>query len=249
MAKTKESKVMEKNPKFNLLFSGAKEKAEAFDKIAEAYYNRNFGSISKSDFDVLMFSIYIERLLEQNESDMESYSDYELSKQLGITQSKIKNLKVKKELLYPYEDFKWENSFSRVCENARFEDGKIHININDPNLFIELKHFVELRNGRVDIQLNSNSFVISVDMFFELLVYIGKEEDKKIILKSIKETYQKNEIEIKNIEKASLSKTIKENAAKVGGKILINGIKECAYQLTSPLSKIVKCIAEAVNNS
>ena len=31
-----------------------------------------------------MFSIYIEQLLKQNESDMESYSDYELSKQLGI---------------------------------------------------------------------------------------------------------------------------------------------------------------------
>ena len=87
---------MERNQKFNLLFCNEQEKAKAFDKIAEAYYNRNFGSISKSDFDVLMFSIYIERLLEQNESDMESYSDYELSKQLGITQSKIKNLKVKK---------------------------------------------------------------------------------------------------------------------------------------------------------
>lgn len=240
---------MDRNQKFNLLFSNVDEKAKAFDKIAEAYYNRNFGSVSKSDFDVLMFSIYIEQLLKQNESDMESYSDYELSKQLGITQSKIKNLKVKKELLYPYEDFKWENSFSRVCESATFEDEKIHININDPNLFIELKHFVESRNGRVDIQLNSNSFVISVYMFIELLVYIGKEEDKKIILKSIRETYQKNEIKIENIEKANFGKTIKENAAKVGGKILLNGIIEYATALTSPLSIIVKHIAEAINNS
>ena len=85
---------MEKNQKFNLLFYDAQEKAKAFDKIAEVYYNRNFGSISKSDFDVLMFSIYIERLLEKDESDMDSYSDYELSKQLGITQSKIKNLNI-----------------------------------------------------------------------------------------------------------------------------------------------------------
>ena len=120
--------------------------------------------VSKSDFDVLMFSIYIERLLEQNESDMESYSDYELSKQLGITQSKIKNLKVKKQLLYPYNKFDWQESFGRVCKNATYEQEKIHININDPNLFIELKHFVESRNGRVDIQLNANSFVISVDL-------------------------------------------------------------------------------------
>lgn len=240
---------MERNQKFNLLFCNEQEKAKAFDKIAEAYYNRNFGSISKSDFDVLMFSIYIERLLEQNESDMESYSDYELSKQLGITQSKIKNLKVKKQLLYPYNKFDWQESFGRVCKNATYEQGKIHININDPNLFIELKHFVESRNGRVDIQLNANSFVISVDMFIELLVFIGKEEDKKIILKSIKETYQKNEIKIENIEKANLSQTIKRNVAKVGGKILLDGIKECVSVLTSPLSIIVKSIANVISDS
>ena len=140
-------------------------------------------------------------------------------------------------------------SFGRVCENATYKQGKIHININDPNLFIELKYFVESRNGRVDIQLNANSFVISVDMFIELLVYSGKEEDKKIILKSIKETYQKNEIKIENIEKANLGQTIKRNVAKVGGKILLDGIKECVSVLTSPLSTIVKSIANAISDS
>lgn len=239
---------MEKNKMYDVLFSTDKEKSKAFDKIAEAYYNRNFGSKSKSDFDVLMFSIYIERLLEENEFDMESYSDYEMSKQLGITQAKIKNLKIKKELMYPFSNFDWKKSFARICKNAVYDDGKIHINVNDPNLFIELKHFVELKNGRVDIQLNPNSFVISIDMFIELLVYIGEEADKKIILNSIKETYQKNEIVINDIEKANLSRTLKSNAAKVGGKILLNGIKECASALTSPLSIIVKSIAEVVQN-
>ena len=69
-------------------------KAQAFDKLAEKYYYCNFGSTSKADLDVLMFSIYIERILDKSQKDFNSYSDYTLSKNLGITQSKISNLKV-----------------------------------------------------------------------------------------------------------------------------------------------------------
>ena len=36
-------------------------KIKAFDEIAKHYYNKNFGTMQKFDFDVLMFSIYIEQ--------------------------------------------------------------------------------------------------------------------------------------------------------------------------------------------
>ena len=84
---------------YNELFKD-EDKVKAFDKIAEKYYFSNFGSTSKTDFETLMFSIYIEQLLKKNQVDYNAYSDYTLSKQLGITQSKVSNLKVRKEMLY-----------------------------------------------------------------------------------------------------------------------------------------------------
>ena len=128
---------------YQRLFPSEKEKANAFDQIAEQYYMCNFGSISKADFDVLMFSIYLDRILENSEADLNSYSDYKLSKLLGITQSRISSLKVKKELKYPYAGFDWKQSFLRLSENARYENGKIKINIPDKNLYIEIKNFIE----------------------------------------------------------------------------------------------------------
>ena len=86
---------------YNELFDSTEAKAKAFDQIAEKYYFSNFGTITRCDFDVLMFSIYIEQMLTKNQNDILSISDYSLSKQLGITQTKVSNLKVKKELLYP----------------------------------------------------------------------------------------------------------------------------------------------------
>ena len=41
------------------LFPTEAVKAEAFDKIAELFYNCNFGSTSKADIETLMFSIFI----------------------------------------------------------------------------------------------------------------------------------------------------------------------------------------------
>ena len=82
---------------YNELFNTLESKAKAFDTIAEKYYFSNFGSISRSDFDTLMFSLYIEQILFKHQDDFSAYSDYTLSKQLGITQTKVSNLKVKKQ--------------------------------------------------------------------------------------------------------------------------------------------------------
>ena len=56
--------------RYEELFLDEKSKAQAFDKIAEKYYFCNFGSTSKSDLDVLMFSIYLEEILKTDEEHM-----------------------------------------------------------------------------------------------------------------------------------------------------------------------------------
>ena len=45
------------NLKYSELFS-PKQKAEAFDKIAEMFYSKNFSSATKSEIELQMFSIY-----------------------------------------------------------------------------------------------------------------------------------------------------------------------------------------------
>lgn len=173
---------------YNKLFPNEKLKAEAFDKIAEVYYYMNFGSVSKCDFDTLMFSIYIERILEDNSTDFSKYSDYTLSKLLGITQSKISNLKVKKELLYPYKNFDWKRSFALLIEKAIYENERIKIYIPDKNLFIELKNAIENLGGFVEIQLNSNLLQVNPRYFLDLLaeIYPNDYNKSKIINEIIK---------------------------------------------------------------
>ena len=76
-------------------------KAEAFDKIAEMFYNRNFGATPKSEIELLMFSIMMEGMIHKYSNgdvlDMNACSDYNMAKMLGIKQTAVKNLKLKKQ--------------------------------------------------------------------------------------------------------------------------------------------------------
>ena len=162
-------------------------KAAAFDKLAEEFYFGNFGSMSKSDLEVLMFSIYIEQILKQSEEDFSFYSDYALSKQLGITQTRVANLKVKKELRYPYQGFDWKTSFQRILKNARFEDEKIRLHIPDKNLFLELKNAVEESGGYVEMQLNPSLLQISPEDFVALMMVTGAEKSRERVRAELRE--------------------------------------------------------------
>lgn len=188
---------MHRDYKYYHMF-GDEDKIRAFDAIAEKYYKCNFGTCSKSEMDVLMFSLYIEQILKKNNVDFTSYSDYSLSKQLGITQAQVSNLKVKKELKYPYDDFNWKKSFALVIKNAWYEDDSIKMHIPDKNLYIEIKNAIEENGGYVDVQLNKNLLKVPICCLLDLLIDIEAPVDRikfvEMIKEKIKESNQIDEI-------------------------------------------------------
>ena len=195
---------------YQTLFPDDASKANAFDKIAQEYYVGNFGRMQKSDFETLLFSIYLEQILNSSKGSPFSHSDYEFSKSLGISQSRVRTLRIKKELQYPRQDFNWQEEFFRISANARYENGKIKVHIPDPNLYLELKNAVEVAGGFVDLSLNGNSLLqVSPKDFFDLLVAVSGEKDRKVLLKKQKEKMEAENKDTKYLE----GKPFKELAA------------------------------------
>ena len=184
---------------YEKLFS-EKEKAKAFDQIAKAYYFKNFGTMQKSDLDVLMFSIYIEQILSKSESDFDSYSDYTLSKELGITQTRVNILKQKKELKYPKKGFDWRESFKKFVDKAIYDNNKIQIYVPDPNVYLEIKNVIEKGGGIVDVKRNKNVLQISPVDFIQLVVDMSDEGDEKKIQKECIEHFREDAKEKRKIE-------------------------------------------------
>lgn len=191
-----------------------KEKVEMFDEIAKKFYNHNFGTFSKSEMELMMFNFYIKKIVSTNVGSDNTLnynysSDYYISKDLGITQQKVNNLKIKNQLVNPIE-FDWKKSFLKLVGNARFDNksGKVLINIPDPNLYIEIKHYLENHGGYIETQLNRNLLKIRVEYFIQLLVEIEPEKERNIIIKEIKK-YIKKENKDENIfSKDNIAKSL-----------------------------------------
>ena len=111
------------------------EKISMFDEIASKFYNTNFGKFSKSDVELLMFKFYIRKLTTDSVSEdgtiiYNKCSDYRISKELGISQQRVRNLKIKNQLENPIP-FDWQKALAKLTENARYDNvtKKVIVNI------------------------------------------------------------------------------------------------------------------------
>lgn len=153
-------------------FSGP-EMEQAFHMISSRYFKRNFGTMTKADFETLLFSIYIEHLLENNQP----FDDYTMSKALGITQSKVRTLKLRKELQYPRAKFDWLKAFADDLKKASFdtESKKVRVLIPDVNVLTELRYFMESNGWYDEYQLNPRLFQCRVDFFLNIISKLAEE--------------------------------------------------------------------------
>ncbi len=228
----------------------ASKKSNAFDFIIEEYFKLGFGTLNKSEIDLLFFSALLKY------GDISDNSDYALSKLLQITQSRVRNLKVKDGLKYsPIDKLTVEKIFLEKAKSARVEeDGKrISIPVYDPNIYLELENLIERENGYVEAQLNPKIFTIRIDQFVGLLISIQSESDKKKVedlqkeyLKKIKEAAQKEDKFKDKIDTSSITsfkdiqKLILEKGVDVGLDLILSAV---------PGGTFVKKLTETIWNT
>lgn len=163
------------------------EKIAIFDKIEQHYFVRNFGSMTKADLEILLFSEYIEHRIK----NQLPFDDYSLSKELGITQSRIRTLKEKKELKYPYEKFIWQNAFAESVKTAKVDpnDHYVKMIIQDVNVMNEVRNFIEVNGWYDECSLNKKLLRIPLDCFVEICY--NNEEFNDVFSDEIKKTVKK----------------------------------------------------------
>lgn len=200
---------------------GTEEKAKMFDKIAELFYNKNFGQASKTDIETLMFHFYIKKLIESNANkdgtiDYNSYSDYKISRQLGITQQRVRGLKIKSHLLHPIK-FDWEKSLATLTHNARYDNKteRITLSIPDPNLFIEIQNYLEENGDYIEKQLNGKLLQIRAEYYIELILHLEPEKTKNEIVKQIKKKIKESNKEISKFDDRRIGKSLIDLAVNV----------------------------------
>lgn len=150
------------------------EKIKLFDEIAKQYYNRNFGTMMKADIDVMIFSAYMNHKI----ANKLPYDDYTLSKELGLTESKVRSLKERKHLKYPDEDYNWKKDFVALIPTAKYNKNKelVQMCIEDVNLMKEVRHYFIEKHYFDEHQLNSKLLQCNIDFFVDICTKLDSEE-------------------------------------------------------------------------
>ena len=142
----------------------------------QVYLNRGFGSMTKNDFEVMIFAELIQ-------TSLRGMSDYQISCDLRIPESKVKRLRYEASLKYNIlSEDDYRLMFKEIAQNAIIKDEKIILSIED----ISLRKFINFKlkkNGKFsDTSFNSEIVVIRSKDFAELLkeLYYTQRELKQI---------------------------------------------------------------------
>lgn len=213
MCPRKRGKMMENKMKME-------KQAENFRQLAKLYYEGNFGTVQKSEIDLLMFHFFYEEKCRETKDRTGSYntvSDYTLAVELGVTPQRVRALREKVELRYPSKDFDWKKEVKSLISAGKIvKDGEfLCFSVPNPRLFHEIENFVEQNKGVVSYDNNGKVMKVMPLAYVEILKECTGKDEKQIVA-ALKENLKDNADLAKALTEKGIVKTISECASFVG---------------------------------
>ncbi len=139
---------------------------------------QNFGTLSKSEFDLMVFHYY---LLDKQANASEKYvSDYDIGRELGLTIQRVRSLREREALKWPpKEEGKWKEKFLECLKHARYDEnsGAVKIPVPDVNVIKEIRNFLEEAGLFDDYQLNPKVFQCNLDVLIAICLDLKSGSD------------------------------------------------------------------------
>lgn len=159
-------------------------------------FTRRFGSFAKSDYEILMFSIYLDL-------HDKPIRDYDMSLALGITESKVRSLRIKSQLYYPKE-LNWQDELCKALNKSSLDKRNLTITvmIEDPSVQSLLKSKIEEMYATVHLSLNAKLMTLPVESY--LLLAMELEEDRDVALQKLNQKWQQDNKDAEAITKETL---------------------------------------------
>ena len=137
-------------------------------EIREKCLEQNFGTLSKSEFDLLLFHYY---LLDRQEKAAGKYvTDYEIGRDLGLTIQRVRSLREREALKWRLQENYWRESFLACLKHARYDEksGAVKIPVPDVNVIKEVRNYLERAGLFDDYQLNPKVFQCNLDVLIAI---------------------------------------------------------------------------------
>lgn len=146
-----------------------------------------FGHMNKKDYEVALFHL----LLQNGLGDK---SDYTISRELRIPESRVKSLRYETDLEYQQENDhnRFKDAFYWILKNGTFKptsDKKMQFIVKDKMLRLYILDKLESYGSFADSSFNSNIVVVTAS---DVLILLADFEDKEELQAEIKNQLKKN---------------------------------------------------------
>ena len=230
-------------------------KDELCKELCGLYFCKNFGKITKADFELVLFKHYISYC---NKNGI-STSDYDLSKRLGILQSKVRSLKQQKYKKYDINDNDWwKKEIKESLGKARYDsdNNRIKFIVEDVNVKEELVHYIEEKGWYNETSLNKKLFILPLQCYLDILCDeqtfkdVFSEEAKKAMQKKCDDSDLDQNIKDKAIDfTKSFTKDALNDVLKTGTKELIIFIITSLIPFGGPIKGVLEILVKVIGNS
>lgn len=199
-------------------------KIRAFDRIAACCLNHNFGTLGKADFELLLFSIYLDNARETGAPT----DDYTISRELGLTQQRVRGLKIKQHLR-DGNDIDWKRMLAQQASKPHYSQDEryIMLTFDEPAVMIEVQHYIEQKGGFVDFSFNPKVLKMPIQSFALLMVELGIEKDEEACLKTLNRIWLEENDEHEKLTKPTMQQRLKNGSIK----FLKSAVNEVALML------------------
>lgn len=205
--------------------------AAFLSEIQEKCLNRNFGTLSKSEFDLLLFHYY---LLDLKTRNGDAYvSDYDIGKQLGLTIQRVRSLRERDALKSDSND-NWKEDFKDCLKYARCDEEGVKILVPDVNVIKEVRHHLEVQHLFDEFHLNPKVLECRYDVLVAFWVSLENQSEEGSgaeLLDVLRKCDDKNVVHKVKEQLCPVRTTIK--------KVTLLGVKEFFIQLPNIASACV----------
>lgn len=144
----------------------------------------NFGTLSKSEFDLLVFHYYL--LDKQAQVGSAYVTDYEIGRKLGLTIQRVRSLREREALKWPPKaEGKWKNDFLQCLPNAHCDANRdVKIPVPDVNVMKEVRNYFEAHGLYDEYHQNPKLFMCKLDVLIAVCIDL-KSKDAGNLCKDI----------------------------------------------------------------
>lgn len=210
------------------MIAGRLQEAELFSK--------RFGSFAKTDYETLMFSIYLEML-------DKPARDYDISLELGITETKVRNLRVKAQLVYP-KPLLCKTELAEAIKKGFFDPDNctLTIMIEDPSTQSYIKNQIEKQQGIVLLGYNPKHLTLPIESY--ILIAASLEENETTAIQKLNEKWLAQDEKASEIKKEDL---VAQYWTKNKGLGLLKLMLDCAAEVWPVAAPVVRIIKSKIN--